>query len=135
VSGKPLTDDISKSLQTTLTTNGIKVSVVNLPLGTDEATAIKRLATTGNMAVLIVINEWKSDTYVNTKLAYDIQALVIDASGKALSSKRTYGEDNLGSTDSSKAAPMAFRKKLEELFAAPEISNYLNQQGAPNEID
>lgn len=46
--------------------------------------------------MLIILNEWKADTYMNTSLAYDVQVVVIDASGKVLSRKQITGKDNLG---------------------------------------
>lgn len=130
-SGKPLADDVSKSIQTTLAAKGVKASAVNLPLGTDENEAIKRLAASGDKAILIVLNEWKADTFMSTTLTYDVQAMVVDASGKVLSSKKIFGADNLGGSainppeHSRNAVPIAFRKKLEDLFAAPEISKHM----------
>ncbi len=130
-SGKPLADDFSKSIQTALAAQGVKASAVSLPLGIDEGEAIKRLAAAGDKAVLIVLNEWKSDTFTHTTLTYDVQALVVDGSGKVLSSKKITGTDNLGGNafnppeHSRNAVPPAFRKKLEELFAAPEISKHI----------
>ena len=120
-----------KTLQTTLSAKGVRVIAVSLPLGIDETEAIKRLATTGDKSVLIVLNEWKSDTYSNTSLTYDIQALIVGANGKIVSSKKLSGMDNLGGNafnppeHSRNAVPIAFRKKLEELFSAPEISSHL----------
>ncbi len=80
--------------------------------------------------MLIILNEWKADTYMNTSLAYDVQVIVIDASGKVLSRKQITGKDNLGGGSainppehSRNAVPAAFRRKLEELFASPEIAS------------
>jgi hypothetical protein len=131
VSGKPLADDFTQTIQAALSSKGVKVSALSLPVGTDESEAIKRLSAAGDKAIFIVIYEWKSDTFVDTTLAYDIQAKVIDASGKVLASKKMSGKDNLGSAGmnapgySRQAVPVAFRKKLEELFAAPEISPHM----------
>jgi hypothetical protein len=128
-SGKPLADDFTKTLQTALSVKGVKVTTVSLPLGIAETEAIKRLAVLGDKAVLIILNEWKADTYMNTSLAYDVQAIVIDASGKVLSRKQITGKDNLGGSainppeHSRNAVPAAFRRKLEELFASPEIAS------------
>ncbi len=128
-SGKPLADDFTKTLQTALSVKGVKVTTVSLPLGIAETEAIKRLAVSGDKAVLIILNEWKADTYMNTSLAYDVQAIVIDASGKVLSRKQITGKDNLGGSSinppehSRSAVPAAFRRKLEELFASPEIAS------------
>lgn len=128
-SGNPLADDFSKSIQAALSTNGVEVNVVSLPVGMDKSEAIKRLTSSSGKAILIEINEWKADTYVNTTLTYDVLAQVIDVSGKVISSKKYSGSENLGGSamnppaHSRKAIPIAFRKKLEELFSAPEIAN------------
>jgi hypothetical protein len=130
-SGKPLADDFSKSIQTSLTAKGVKVSVVKIPTEIDESEAIKRLSSVDEKAIFIILNEWKADTYMSTTLTYDIQATLIDATGKVLSRKKIVGVDNLGGSainppeHSRNVVPVAFRKKLEELFASPEISNHM----------
>lgn len=128
-SGEPLADDISKSIQATLSNNGVNVSAINIPVGIDELAAIKLLTATNGKAVLIELNEWKADTYMSTTLTYDVRALVIDVDGKVISSKKISGSENLGGSamnppeHSRKAVPIAFRRKIEELFSAPEIAN------------
>lgn len=130
-SGKPLADDFSKTIQRALSAKGVHASAVSLPPGVDETEAIKRLSVAGDKAVLIVLNEWKADTYSSTTLAYDVQAMIVDASGKVLASKKISGSDNLGGSafnppeHSRNVVPVAYRKKLEELFAAPEIAAHL----------
>ena len=130
-SGKPLADDFTKTIQTALSAKGVQANAVRLPLGIDEAEAIKRLSLAGNKAILLILNEWKADTYMTTTLNYDIQAIVIDSSGKVISSKKIYGMDNLGSSafdppgHSRTVIPIAFRRKLEELFASPEIASHI----------
>jgi hypothetical protein len=127
--GAPLADDISKSIQTALSADGVSVNAIIIPLGVDEAEAIKRLTVASGKAVFIELNEWKADTYMNTTLTYDVQALVIGADGKVIASKKVSGSENLGGSamnppeHSRKAVPIAFRKKIEELFSAPEIAN------------
>jgi hypothetical protein len=128
-SGEPLADDMSKSIQAALSSNGVKVSTINIPVGIDETEAIKRLAASSGKSILIELNEWKADTYMSTTLTYDVLALVIDVDGKIISSKKISGSENLGGSamnppeHSRKAVPIAFRKKMEELFSAPEIAN------------
>ena len=130
-SGKPLADDFTKTIQTALLAKGVKATAVTLPIGMDEIAAIKLLSTAGDKSVLIVLNEWKADTYSNTALSYDVQAMIVDANGKILSSKKLLGKDNLGGSafnppeHSRTAVPIAFRKKLEELFSSPEISQHM----------
>lgn len=128
-SGAPLADDISKSIQAALSADGVNVSAVNIPVGVNEAEAIKRLTASSGKAVLIELNEWKADTYVNTTLTYDVQALVIGSDGNVIATKKISGSENLGGSamnppgHSQKVVPLAFRRKIEELFSAPEIAN------------
>ena len=128
-SGEPLADDMSKSIQAALTKSGVNVTAINIPVGVDEAEAIKRLTGSSGKAVLIELNEWKTNTYVNTTLTYDVQALVIGVDGKVIASKKISGSENLGGSamnppgHSRKAVPIAFRRTIEELFSAPEIAN------------
>lgn len=130
-SGAPLANDFAQTIQAALSKNEVEVQIISLPIGTNQREAINRLVAKGNKAILIEINEWKSDTYMSTILTYDIQALVIDTSGDVISSKKIAGSDNLGGSamnppaHSRKAVPIAFIKKLEELFSAPEIANHL----------
>lgn len=128
-SGEPLADDISKSIETALSASGVKVSAVRLPPGVDESEAIRRLSVSGTKSILIAVNEWKADTYMSTFLSYDLQASVIGDHGKVISFKKISGSENLGGSainppeHSRKAVPIAFRKKIEELFASPEIAS------------
>lgn len=128
-SGEPLADDISKSIQAALSKNGVNVSAVNIPVGLDEAAAIKLLTAASGKSILIELNEWKADTYMSTTLSYDVRALVIDVDGKIISSKKISGSENLGGSamnppeHSRKVVPIAFRRKIEELFSTPEIAN------------
>lgn len=130
-SGKPLADDFSKAIQNALQTKGVDVSVVSISAGGADQTVVKRLVTSGNRAILLVLREWKSDTYSNTALYYDVSATVFDAEGRPLSSKEIKGSDNLGGSAmnppgfAKEAVPKAFQKKLEQLFSSPEIAKYL----------
>jgi hypothetical protein len=127
-SGNPLADDFTKTIQMALRTKGVNASAVRLSPEMSEAEVIKRLVTAGDKSVLIILNEWKSDTYMTTALEYNVQAMVIDSSGRVVARKSIVGKDNLGGSainppeHSRNAVPTAFRRKLEELFASPEIA-------------
>ena len=130
-SGKPLADDFANSIKTALATKRVNVSTVSLPTGIDEQEAIKRVAAAGNKAVLIILKEWKADTMMNTALLYEVETLVVDAKGSVLARKKISGNDNLGGSainppeHSRNVVPAAFRKKVEEIFSAPEIAAHL----------
>lgn len=130
-SGKPLADDFSKAVAKSLSKKGVQVTEVNIPLRMDQADVIKNLTQSGNKAVFISIKEWKSDTYQNTALNYDIQVQVIDKSGKVVAKKSISGSENLGGDfinppgHAKRVVPPAFQAKLEQLFSDPEIASHL----------
>lgn len=130
-SGRSFADDVTKTIQTALSSKGVKVTAVSLPLGVEETQAILLLANSAGKSVLIILNEWRTDTYLDTTLTYDIQAMVIGTGGKIISDKRIAGIDFLGGNAANPVAysrnvvPIAFRRKLEELFASAEISTHM----------
>ena len=58
------------------------------------ATALNK-AGAERLAVVIIV-EWKSDTFMNTALIYDLTLRVYDAAGKELGATRLTGRDHLG---------------------------------------
>lgn len=130
-SGKPLSDDFSKAVSKSLSQKGVTVTEVIIPPQMDQAEAIKNLTQSGNKAIFISIKEWKSDTYQNTSLNYDIQVQVIDKSGKIVANKSIAGNENLGGDfinppgHAKKVIPPAFQAKLEQLLSAPDIAGHL----------
>jgi hypothetical protein len=79
----------------------------------------------------VVLNEWKSDTYMGTKLLYDVTVKVFDGSGWMLGENRINGSEDLGSSawnppaHARDAVPQAFQRKIEQLFSAPAIAKNL----------
>src|SRR5206468_8024969 len=71
-------------------------------------------------ALLLTLQEWKSDTAVRVGLSYDVTMTVLDRSGTVLAEKRLEGRDNLGgATLPSRVGDMvasAFKMKLEQLL-------------------
>ena len=53
-----------------------------LPEESDAAAEKKLLATKTERGVLVTIRDWKTDTYVNTKLIFDVVLRVFDSTGK-----------------------------------------------------
>jgi len=119
-SGQPLAEDFAKAIQRSLASKNLAVTTIRLAPDLAEAEAIKRLSLAGQKSVLVTIKEWKADTYVNTRLLYDVTVKVLDGSGKILGENSIAGTDNLGGSavnppeHSRSAVPPAFRRKLEE---------------------
>ena len=82
-------------------------------------------ANNAEKAILLSLYEWKADTAARTRIIYNAEMEVFDNKGYVLSRKRIQGEDNLGGSfwsfdpqaNTQTEAPLAFQKKLEELFA------------------
>jgi hypothetical protein len=131
-SDRPLADDFRSTLVGVFARNGMEVKEVALAPSRDEGAARQALLKLGQgRAVLVALREWKSDTYTNTALHYDVEMSVYDASGRRLASRRLEGNDDLGGDlmnppgHAKRVVPMAYRRKLEELLATPEIRRAL----------
>ena len=96
-----------------------------LPEESDAAAEKKLLATKTERGVLVTIRNWKTDTYVNTKLIFDVVLRVFDSIGKEHAKTGARGENNLGGSNfnppahARKAVPPAFREKLKNAFQKP----------------
>lgn len=122
-SGQPLASDISKSISTSLSRKGFKPVIIELSPGDDDASIIEKLTSSqAPRLIFLKLNEWKSDTYSNTALIYNVDLKVMDANGKVLAEKHLEGRDNLkGSVMNApkyakKVVPQALKQKIEELF-------------------
>lgn len=128
VSGNPLAQDMSATIEASLKANQIVVQRVAIVPDGDSRTAISVLGTTkASRSLLVTLREWKSDTFSNTKLIYNIRAQVFSTDGEELARKAINGEDNLGGDfvnppgHARIVVPKAFRQKLEELFSDSQI--------------
>jgi len=129
-SGQPLAEDFAKAIQRALASKNWVVTTLRLAPDLAEAEAIKRLSLTGQRSILVTIKEWKADTFISTKLLYDVNVKILGETGNILGENRIAGTDNLGGTlnppeHARSAVPGAFRRKLEELFSAPGVANNL----------
>lgn len=119
----PLADGITQALVNSLRARGFRPVAVIVAASLSPAQAQEPLAQPGgDRALLLTLQEWKSDTYVGTGLIYDITLSVIDQGGRGLAQKRLSGRDDLGGNawdppgHAREAVPRAFKSKLEELL-------------------
>ena len=127
-SGAPLADDFSEAIQAALDAKGFAAKVVRVAPAESPATVASRLNAEGAAReVWLTLREWKSDTYNNTSLIYDVSLRILDGSGAPLAEETFSGREDLGGSmlnppaHAKKAVPDAFRRKLEEWFSNPAV--------------
>ncbi len=125
-SGQPLATDISNSIVESMKTKGMNARAIELKhtLSVDEAGSALRASGT-QRAVMIRIQEWKSDTMINIGFHYDLVLRVLDGSGKVLASKVEQGSENLGSAGfepggGSQVLPR-YRRMFEGILRQPDV--------------
>ena len=126
-SGKSLASDISKVVETALTNKGVKVINVEVAPSAAEDKTIELLASSGNKSIFLKINSWKSDTFSQTTLNYNLELLILDKTGKVLGSNAVSGSEILSgpSWSARDKVPPVLSSKLEMLFSDPKISSKL----------
>jgi len=125
-SGSAVASDLRDSVAKGLKSKGYNVTSVTVAPG-DANDAVKRKLTDARTkrSALIVLNELKSDSYMNSSVAYNMTLTVFDERGNPLANSAARGEDNVSGSgmiaDESKITA-AVAKRLEELFADPRVS-------------
>jgi hypothetical protein len=128
-SGASLADDMASALVRSLNAKGFQAVAVVITVADDPSRVVSRL-TEGHpdRALLLVLREWKADTYQNTALLYDVSLQVLDGEGRLLAEKKLVGKDNLGGSfwnppaHAKEAVPQAFVRKLTELLDDPQVA-------------
>lgn len=122
-SRRPLSEDFSTAIKTALAEEAGNVSIVNTPASADAGPARSALLATGaDRQILLLIKEWKADTYTNTALHYHLLLSVLGADGALLASQEKNGEDDLGGSfmnppaHAKTAVPAAFKRLIEALL-------------------
>jgi hypothetical protein len=131
-SGQPLAIDMTGALVASLAKKGYKAVPVAVTQDEDQTAVLDKLkAVRAERLILLVLKEWKSDTYMNTALQYDVTMKVCDQDGKVLAEKMIQGKDDMGGSSwnppahARQAVPRAFKGKIEELLNSPEIAQAL----------
>lgn len=131
-SGRALAEDFAAAISASLARRGFKSTTVNVAASTAQPDVRALAAQAGaERLALLAIHEWKSDTFQNTALLYELVLRVFDASGNELAMNRIAGRDNLGGSlmnppaHARGAVPEAFRRKLAELFGTETVQKSL----------
>lgn len=127
-SRQALADDFAGDIVAALKKRGLPAESVTVKAGTKPAEVMQALIAKGkDRALTIELTQWKSDTYTNTALLYNVQASVFDATGRQSASVAKQGDQDLGGSvmnppgHAKEAVPPAFKAILESLLNAPEI--------------
>jgi hypothetical protein len=126
-SGRPLANDMCQAIVAALKKRNVAATPVDvLPKATDDEAKQVLLTASADRQILIRLIEWKSDTYQNTALIYDVRLSVFDAGGKLLVENARQGRDDLGGgfiapSHAKEAVPEAFRRIFEELLNEPKV--------------
>lgn len=132
-SGRPLADEFGDTIASSLGTQERKPQVVRLvPAMSREQVASQLVGSNAGKALLIAIDEWKSDLYINLRMVYALRATVTDRAGKVMGQHEIRGDQNLGAHPTmfsaySTTLPAFQKTKLEELLNDPKISQALSQ--------
>ncbi|MGE0093099.1 MAG: hypothetical protein AB7M05_14000 [Alphaproteobacteria bacterium] len=86
-SGRPLADDFSAAIANGLSAKGIQVTVVTVPYTETREQAIKTLLNQGKpRSLLVTIEDWESDQYIDASLTFTLKAEVFGTSAEPLAS-------------------------------------------------
>jgi hypothetical protein len=127
-SGHPLAEDMSQVLCNALQKKGFQCLPVAVAARTSpDAVRRKLLEAPSKLALLLTLDEWKSDTFIATTLLYDATLQVLTPQGTTVTEQRITGREVLGKNFWSPisvaytAVPQAQKTKLEELMNRPEV--------------
>ncbi len=130
-SGKPMADDFAKAVADSLTRNGTQVTVVRLEPKMSKADAVAKLSQSAPKAVLLTVQEWKTDLgYVFRHLS-DLEMFVIGRNGTVLASQRVADSRELKKDIDlprkifAREVPPVFKQHMEQLFNSPDIAGAL----------
>ncbi len=129
---RPLADAMTRAISNSLQKKGFEpVPLFVPPSESSESVRKMLLQSQVDRAILLTLREWKSDTYMDTSLLYDVTLNVLDRTGRVIGEKRVQGRDNLGAdvinppAHAREAVPKAFKAKLEELLNDPAVAKAL----------
>lgn len=127
-SGQAVAEDFTNSVVQGLEKAGIDTEKVTISHSQTPTQAKDTILSVGSdRALMVVINKFKSDTYTNVRLTYELSAFVYGKDGTLLAQNQITGSKNLGGNAwnppayATKAVPEALSEKLDDLLDTPEI--------------
>lgn len=127
-SNEPLADSISFAIVEGLKKKNVNASVLIAEPTADLNEVKASIASSGMSRFLMVyLTEWKTDTFVNSKLVYDVKATVANSEQSVLAENSLVGSRKLlGETsDPFDNVPIGYRKLIKDLVNDPKLLNAL----------
>jgi hypothetical protein len=129
-SKEPLAQDMATAIGTSLEKANSKVETVDLNIKDNLDGVKSKLAQKpADRFLFLKIDEWKLDTYMNTKLMYDLSLYVFDSQMCQLAEDHLSGSENKGAimVPSQQEAQdiAAFKEKMELFFSNEKIARAL----------
>lgn len=131
-SGEPFTSDLADALEKGLRDSGFTVQrlQVTSPGASAVLAAIEKDGESRN--IVLTVNEWKTDIYMDMTLHFDLFMEVVSANGQIVASNRISGEEKvsgaaMSADKNSRLAESALETKIGRLFNSPEVINALKQ--------
>ncbi len=132
-SGLPFSDDVSQSICNTLNRKGFKATFVTVKFDLAENEVIDRLLTKNeDRALLVIIQEWESDSFYNLNVGYNFILKVIAKDGTILATVEAKDALSIegsiwrGSLKmSKKEVPNILRTAIESLLNNPDVVRVL----------
>lgn len=133
VSGLPFSDDVGQSICNALIRRGFKATLVSVTHDSTEEKVLERLlANKKDRALLVTIQKWESDSFVNLNVGYDLTLKVVAKDGTILATAQAKDDVNvpgniwIGSVEMSKTeVPNIFKKSIESLLNNPNVVKVL----------
>ncbi|MFH0866492.1 MAG: hypothetical protein V1904_09860 [Bacteroidota bacterium] len=91
-----------------------------------------QVSKSGGKSIILHLDTWHTDCYQMVWCNFKIVLQVYDATGKFTGQKMLEGTQDLGGSfwnppkHAKKAVPVAFKKKMEELFNSAEIMGFIS---------
>jgi hypothetical protein len=133
ISGLPFSNDVGQAICNALNHKGFKTTLVPVKFDLTEEKVLERLLSNKeDRALLVLIQKWESDSFINLNVGYDLILKVIAKDGTILATAQAKedikvpGSIWIGSLEMSKTeVPNIFKKSIESLLNNPEVVKVL----------
>lgn len=96
-SGKSLAEDMTDSIESSIEKYHGKVTPIFMEPTESRGEALHQAKAHGaDKCLIFTLRDWQTDTYINTRLYYEVEAEVTDLGGKVLAEKKIKGDENIG---------------------------------------